>query len=419
MRGLGLSVVLVFVTFSGAAFAFDPIVATDSVLAQIPKTDETRVDAYYEGGYWLDLWSTLVDLAIAFVILHFGWSAAWRDRSQGLVKRKWLLPIIFAPIYLAVSSLLALPFQAYRHFFREHQYGLATQNFGGWIAEYGINIMVGMVQGLIFFSLLYWVIRRAPKTWWAWGAGLVAVFAIFLFTVQPIVVEPLTNEYTSMEEGALKDDILAMARANGMGVVDVFQVNESKQHNRISANVAGAFGTARIALNDNLLERASDGGVKAVMAHEMGHYLMNDPISLVLQLGILFAFGFLLASRVFNRIVQSQGERWGISDITDVAGLPLLLAIASVFFLLAGPIINTVFRTNEAHADLFAINVTQDPDALVEVLLLTSEYRKASPGVWEERLFYDHPSPRSRILMAMKWKAEHLGEDVSEVEVER
>lgn len=410
MRGLGFLVFALTVVLAGSAVAFDPVEATEQYLAQIPAADVAKTDAYFEGGYWLDLWSTVVDLIVAFVILHFGWAATWRDRSQRLLRRKWLLPVMFVPIYLAVSALLSLPFQAYRFFFREHQYGLATQSFGGWLTDYGINIFVGAIQGLIFFSLLYWVIRRAPKSWWIWGAGLVVGFLTFLFTVQPIVVEPLTNEYTSMEEGPLKEDILAMVRANGMEAVDIFQVNDSKQHNRISANVSGAFGTARIALNDNLLQRASDDGVKAVMAHEMGHYLMNDPLSLILQLGVLFAIGFAFANKVFVAVVASRGEKWGVSDITDVAGLPILFAIAAVFFLITGPIINTIFRTNEASADLFAINVTQNPDALVEVLLLTSEYRKASPGKWEERLFYDHPSPRSRILMAMTWKAEHLGE---------
>jgi len=40
--------------------------------------------------------------------------------------------------------------------------------------------------------------------------------------------------------------------------------------------------------------------------------------------------------------------------------------------------------------------------------LKLGEYRKMSPGPVEEFIFYDHPSGRNRILMAMRWKAENL-----------
>jgi STE24 endopeptidase len=39
-----------------------------------------------------------------------------------------------------------------------------------------------------------------------------------------------------------------------------------------------------------------------------------------------------------------------------------------------------------------------------------SEYRKIEPGELEEIVFYDHPSGRSRVRMAMEWKAQHLGD---------
>jgi len=94
----------------------------------------------------------------------------------------------------------------------------------------------------------------------------------------------------------------------------------------------------------------------------------------------------------------------------DPAGLPLLAAILSVFFFVLTPVNNTFIRTDETEADIFGLNAAREPDGMAEVALILSEYRKISPGPVEEWIFFDHPSGRNRIHMAMRWKAEHLGD---------
>ena len=96
--------------------------------------------------------------------------------------------------------------------------------------------------------------------------------------------------------------------------------------------------------------------------------------------------------------------------IGDPAGLPLIIALFSVFFLLATPVTNTISRTHEIQADIFGLNAVRQPDAFATVMLKLSEYRKLDPSPWEEFVFYDHPSGRTRIWEAMRWKAEHLND---------
>ncbi len=187
-------------------------------------------------------------------------------------------------------------------------------------------------------------------------------------------------------------------------------VDASKQTNRVSANVAGMFGTMRIALNDNLLRRVSLPGIKAVMGHEMGHYVLNHVPKSILYLILVLAAGFAFLRWAFDRVLASRGERWGIRGIADPAGLPLLAAILSAFFFVLTPLNNTFIRSSEAEADIFGLNASREPDGMAEVALMLSEYRKISPGPVEEWIFYDHPSGRNRIHMAMQWKAEHLGD---------
>ena len=50
----------------------------------------------------------------------------------------------------------------------------------------------------------------------------------------------------------------------------------------------------------------------------------------------------------------------------------------------------------------------REPDGEAKVALKLGAYRKLDPSPLEEFIFFDHPSGRARIQMAMDWKAAHL-----------
>ena len=74
----------------------------------------------------------------------------------------------------------------------------------------------------------------------------------------------------------------------------------------------------------------------------------------------------------------------------------------------ATPVTNTLTRVAEVEADAFGINTSREPDGMAAVALKLGTYRKLDPGPLEEFVFFDHPSGRARIRMAMDWKAAHL-----------
>ena len=112
-----------------------------------------------------------------------------------------------------------------------------------------------------------------------------------------------------------------------MPVDDVYWFNASKQTKRISANVSGLGGTARIALNDNLLHGTSLPEIRAVMGHEMGHYRLYHGIKLAIGLALALGVGYFVVNYAFGRFQRRYGERWGVRDLADPAGLPLGFAI--------------------------------------------------------------------------------------------
>jgi STE24 endopeptidase len=199
-----------------------------------------------------------------------------------------------------------------------------------------------------------------------------------------------------------------MARANEIPVKQVFEVDASRQTTRVSANVSGILGTTRIALNDNLLKQCTVPEIRAVMAHEMGHYVLNHGAKLLTYIGIFILIGFGLTRVLFDVVVRRWGDRWGVRGIADPAGLPLLAWIFCTLLFLATPLLNTVVRVTEREADAFGINTAREPDGMAEVALKLGVYRKLNPTPLEEFIFYDHPSGRARIRMAMDWKAANL-----------
>jgi STE24 endopeptidase len=197
-----------------------------------------------------------------------------------------------------------------------------------------------------------------------------------------------------------------MARANGVPADEVYQFDASRQSKRISANVSGFMSTLRVSLNDNLLARCSEAEVRAVMGHEIGHYVLNHVYEGLVFFGVVLASGFAVLKWSYEAVQRRYGERWGIGGIEDEAGLPLLAALLSAYFFAVAPLTNSFVRANEAEADIFGLNASREPDGFAEVSLKLGEYRKLDPGPIEEWIFFDHPSGRSRIQMAMRWKVE-------------
>src|SRR5438105_3932751 len=390
------------------AKSFDPAAATKAWLNTVPADKRAKSDAYFEGGYWLLLWNFLVGAAIAIFLLASKFSAQLRDFAERVTGSKTLQVAIYASVYIFIVALLSFPLAFYQQFIREHQYGFATQTFGPWFLEQLIGLIVGLIAGTIALSILYAVFRHAPRSWWIWGTLVAVLLSFFGNFIAPVFVEPLFNTYKPLTDSAIRDPILAMAQANQIPVKQVFEVDASRQTTRVSANVSGLLGTTRIALNDNLLKQCTLPEIRAVMAHEMGHYVLNHGAKLTIYFGVVALFGFGIARIVFDWALRRWGQRWDVRGIADPAGFPLLILIFATFAFLITPVLNTIVRTAEREADLFGINTSREPDGEAKVALKLGAYRKLDPTPLEEFIFFDHPSGRARIQMAMDWKAAHL-----------
>ena len=396
-------------TATPAAAPFNVEAATQAYINTLTPAQRAKSDAYFEGGYWLQLWGVLYALGVAAVFLSAGLSR----RLKALVARLpkvWLRTLAYIALYLLLSWVLSFPLSVYTDYFREHQYGMSNQTFGQWLGENLTSLGLSLVFGSLVILALYAAIRRAGRSWWLWGTGIVAVALVLSIFAGPVLISPLFNKSTPLPASPIRAAILSMARANGVPADNVYLVDASRQTKRISANVSGIGSTIRVSLNDNLLNRSTPQEVQAVMGHELGHYVLNHIQKMLVFFVLIIGIGFWVVDWAFRKLVGRYGPRWDVADLTDVAGLPLLVVLFSGFMFLATPLFNTIIRTNEQEADMFGLNAARQPDGFATTAMKLSEYRKINPTPMEEIIFFDHPSGHTRVYTAMRWKAEHLNE---------
>ncbi|MGB8857420.1 MAG: M48 family metallopeptidase, partial [Burkholderiales bacterium] len=356
---------------------------------------------------WLQLWNFLIGMLIAWLLLGTRWSQKMRDFSERFTRFRFVHNMTYAAQYLLAGWVISLPLTIYQGFFREHQYGMATQTFGPWFGEQLMELAISIVAGSLLLAGIYAFIRRAPNSWWAWGSAVSIGFLMIMLLIGPVYIDPLFNTYKPIPDGPIKESVLSMARANNVPADNVYVFDASRQTTRVSANVSGIFGTAAVRLNDNLLNRTSPPEIKGVMGHELGHYVLNHIYKMLIAFTLIIVVGFLFVKNTFAWAQERFGANWGIRDVTDAAGMPLFAALFSVYLFAMTPVVNTMIRVNEVEADIFGLNTAREGDGFADVGLKLTEYRKADPSDVEEFIFYDHPSPKKRILAAMRWKAEY------------
>ena len=385
----------------------DPAVETARWLATMSPDQTARAVAYTQGGHWLLLGAAAVSLVSSWLIVRLGWLSAIRAGLERNRPRPVVVSLVVGAVYLLLSFILSLPWAIYANWWREGQYGLTQQPLSGWLIDSAKGLGITLVAGALLIAGLYFIIRRTGRAWWIWGAGLVAVATVFMQLVSPILIEPMFNVYTPAPNGPMRDTVVQLAHETGTPSDKIYIYDGSKQSDRYTANVAGMFGSARVAMSDVMFKQGADiAEVRGVVGHEMGHYVHQHALWLTAFEVVMAGLAFFLIDRLFPLARRLLGAG-RVTGLSDPAGLPVLAAIGAVLGLLSTPVANFTSRWAEADADHFSMVHANAPDGLSKALIKTAVYRAPSPGALEEFLFYDHPAVGNRIRAAMEWKAAH------------
>ncbi len=361
-----------------------------------------RADAYTTGNHWLLLWGAVVSVLVALVMVRL----RLLDRIAARFARpqSFLATFTLAAAFLAISTVIALPWTLYTDWHRERSYGLSSQPLGDFLGQLALGEGIGMVLGGLFLAGIYALIRRTGQRWWLWSSAFAAVLTPLALLAGPSLIEPLFNDYRPVPPGEVRSALEQIADDVGIPKDRIFLYDGSRQSDRFTANVSGIGPAARIAISDVAMKEASLAEVRAVTGHEAGHYKLGHVWRYVIIFPLLALAFFFLLDRLFVPTARALGSN---ARLDEARGLPVFAVVGSVLGLLVTPLTNTLTRIGETEADRYSLQTVNEPDALATALVKTAEYRYPRPSPLEEALFYTHPSVERRALMAMEWKQAH------------
>jgi STE24 endopeptidase len=388
--------------------SFDPAAATAAYLATLTPAQHAQAIAYTHGGEWLLLWGWLVGIVSALIILRSGLLVRLRARIERDRPRRNLAVFVVLLAFVVLSWLIELPWSIYADWGRERGYGLTKQAFGGWLGENLLSSAISALLTALLAIAIYALIRRLPRSWWAWSGGVCIAAIVFLLLVTPAVIEPLFNTYTPAPHGPTRDAVVALAARSGVPSDKIYIYDGSKQSERYTANVSGLFGSARVAMSDTMFAQGADiAEVRAVVGHEMGHYAHKHILIDVIFLSLIAVAMLWATDRLFPAVAARVPGGKAIAGIANPAGAPVFAIVITTIGLVITPLMSAFTRYSENDADVFSLAHAHEPDGLARALVKTIEYRAASPSWIEEMVFYDHPSVSRRIQRAMVWRAAH------------
>jgi len=361
--------------------------------------NEDKATRYHRRGRLAGILSTLWTAVILVALLLTGTSHVLRDWAGGLAGPA---PTLIVALYVFVLSLAfeaaTLPFTFYRGFLLERHYGLSTETMGHWLRDHAKAALIGVVFAELAAVFVYLALRSRPGVWWAIaGAGYAAV-TVVLVAVAPLVLLPLFFTFKPLDKETLRDRLTGLASKAGTRIMGVYEWTLSDRTKKANAALTGMGRTRRILLSDTLLAEYSDDEIEVILAHELAHHVHKDIWTSVL-FDVVLAFAALLAAH----LALLRGVAiFGLRDIADPAGLPVLLLAAGAIGVCVRPLLNALSRAHERRADSYALTITENPSAFITAMKRLGQQNLAeeSPSKLVQAFFYTHPTIKERLRAA-------------------
>jgi len=344
--------------------------------------------------------SVLSFLAL-FLFLISGYSVQLKNYVSEISSNPYLCFFLFSAIIGTGLSLISFPFSFYNGFYLEHRFRLSNQTFAAWVWEKTKTFLIASIILIPILMIFYFLLLNYPQTWWFWLSIVLFLITVVLGKITPVIILPLFYKFEPIDNRELKQRMERLAKQGRFQLTGIYRFNMSKETKKANAAFTGMGKTRRIIIGDTLLQNYSIDEIEAVFAHEVGHYAHKHLYKLLLW-GIVETFiGFYLVAKVYNALLNY----FGFHSPADLAAIPLIGIILSLYALIISPLSNTLNRYFERQADQYALTHASNPEALAQALVKLSDQNltDAEPHPLIEFFFHSHPSVQSRVNMVKKF----------------
>jgi STE24 endopeptidase len=366
------------------------------------------------------LFSFFYALFALWLILRTKLSVKFRDWAESASRVPFLQAFIYAPLFVLAFGLFRLPVDLFRESFMK-RYGISVQPWGSWTSDWLKAELLTMLIGSLFAWILFAMIRRSPRRWWFYFWTISIPISVFLFFLQPVVIDPLfsTFEPLSVKAPALIPQLERVAERGGMPIPPnrMFWMLASDKTIYTNAYVTGIGATKRVVIWDTSLAKETMGGILTMFGHEMGHYALHHIWKGLAFVSVMVFVLLFLSYRTIGWLLGRYGVAWGIRGADDWAALPALLLLLTLFGSAANILLNTYSRYQEYQADIYSLEVTHGivPDPGQACAFSFQKFGEEvfldpHPNPVNVIMFFDHPTVADRIHLCATYDPWSKGE---------
>ncbi len=308
-----------------------------------------------------------------------------------------LTGLIYTGSLLFLTLIIGLPFSLYSTFVIEERFGFNRTTVKTYILDLLKTLLLTILIGGPILSLILWFFAKTGDLAWIWCWIGVVIISIILQFLAPVLIMPLFNKFTPLEEGDLKNVILEYAQSEKFKIQGIFTMDGSKRSTKLNAFFTGFGRYRKIVFFDTLIEKLSIKEIVAVLAHEMGHYKCHHLLKMIgasiLQTGIMF---FLLSLVINNTGLFAA---FSMEHVSIYASLIFFGFLFSPVNFLISIVFHIFSRRHEYEADHYAANSTNTPENLINALKTLSQTNLSNltPHPLYVFLHYSHPPVLDRI----------------------
>ena len=310
--------------------------------------------------------------------------------------------LCFMGILFLLSFLLGLPFSIYKTFVIEERFGFNRTTVATFITDIIKSMILGALIGGPLLALILWFFEFSGPLAWVYCWGGVVVISIVLQFVAPVLIMPLFNTFTPLEEGPLREKILAYAQSEKFTIQGIYTMDGSKRSSKLNAFFTGFGRYKKIVFFDTLIEKLSEDELIAVLAHEMGHFKLKHiwkmMSGVIIQTGIMF---YLLSLFLNN---AGLFDAFGMEHISIYASLIFFSFLYAPMSLLISVVFNYFSRRHEYEADAYAAQGSVSASSLIHGLKILSQANLSNltPHPLHVFFHYTHPPVLARITALRK-----------------
>ncbi|MCC7006986.1 MAG: M48 family metallopeptidase [Ottowia sp.] len=299
-----------------------------------------------------------------------------------------------------LTSLIELPFNIYKQFHIEKQFGFNRMTIKLFFVDLLRNALLGAVIGIPLIALVLWVMASTGENWWAWTWLLWVAFSLLMMVLAPTLIMPLYNRFVPLSDASLRERIEALLSRCGFASKGVFVMDGSKRSSHGNAYFTGFGSAKRIVFFDILLEKLTADEIEAVLAHELGHFHHRH---IMQRLGVTFLASFCLLALLGWLAQQvwfytSLGVTPNLDADNHALALILFSLVLPVFSFFFTPLANWSSRKHEFQADAFAAKQTQASMLISALVKLYQDNASTlTPDPLYSTFYASHPPASQRI----------------------